>query len=91
MRKKFQAELSMNKIFDAPEIKELQQRLEIYTEVDKIRLAKTFTIQQLEQSLEKSKFNNFDEKIISYFEQEINKCYQKKKEIKMLLENEIFE
>ncbi|CAK95060.1 unnamed protein product (macronuclear) [Paramecium tetraurelia] len=91
LRKKYQAELQMNKLYDVPEIKELQQKLEIFQEVEKIRLAKTQTFQQLEMCLEKSKQYNFDDKIIHQFECEINKYHQKKKEIQRLLENEIYE
>ncbi|CAK65430.1 unnamed protein product, partial (macronuclear) [Paramecium tetraurelia] len=78
MRKKFQAELQMNKIYDVPEIQELQKRLEQFQEVEKIRTAKSQTLQQLEQAFEKSKELNFDEKIINQFDQEITKCLQKK-------------
>ncbi|CAD8185058.1 unnamed protein product [Paramecium octaurelia] len=91
LRKKYQAELQMNKLYDVPEIKELQQKLEIFQEVERIRLAKTQTFQQLEMCLEKSKQYHFDDKIIHQFECEMNKYNQKKKEIKRLLENEIYE
>ncbi|CAD8101531.1 unnamed protein product [Paramecium sonneborni] len=91
LRKRYYAELQMNKRFDVPEIKELQQKLEIFSEVEKIRISKTQTYQQLELCLQRSKQYNFDDKIINQFENEINKYLQIKKEIQKLLENQIFE
>lgn len=71
-------------------MEELQKRLDVFKEVEKVKSSKTQTVELLEQSLQKAREFQFEEKLIQYFENELAKTRNLRMRIAEVLSNQEF-